>query len=116
MCVFCLCVDAKLGVFHYRSDKGQYKLNYTAAQQSCTAEGGSLATYTQLSYAQKVSKHNMDLCLSETCLCEWFYEGRPLVFFMVSFLYCNKFCVDIKAVIKLLKTHQGVTLLHWLTH
>ncbi|KAM4569636.1 stabilin-2 [Odontesthes bonariensis] len=45
--------DATLGVFHYRSDKGQYKLNYTAAQQACTAEGGSLATYTQLSYAQQ---------------------------------------------------------------
>ncbi|XP_040886255.1 stabilin-2 isoform X2 [Toxotes jaculatrix] len=45
--------DATLGVFHYRSVKGQYKLNYTAAQQACTAEGGSLATYTQLSYAQQ---------------------------------------------------------------
>ncbi|XP_026182637.1 stabilin-2 isoform X2 [Mastacembelus armatus] len=45
--------DATLGVFHYRSDKGQYKLNYTAAQQACTMEGGSLATYTQLSYAQQ---------------------------------------------------------------
>ncbi|XP_047431437.1 stabilin-2 isoform X2 [Mugil cephalus] len=45
--------DATLGVFHYRSEKGQYKLNYTAAQQACTAEGGRLATYTQLSYAQQ---------------------------------------------------------------
>ncbi|XP_039999160.1 stabilin-2 isoform X2 [Xiphias gladius] len=45
--------DATLGVFHYRSDKGQYKLNYSAAQQACNAEGGSLATYTQLSYAQQ---------------------------------------------------------------
>ncbi|XP_067346973.1 stabilin-2 isoform X2 [Channa argus] len=45
--------DATLGVFHYRSDKGQYKLNYTAAQQACTAEGGTLATYNQLSYAQQ---------------------------------------------------------------
>ncbi|KAM8740220.1 stabilin-2 isoform 1-T1 [Acanthopagrus schlegelii] len=45
--------DAKLGVFHYRSEKGQYKLNYTAAQRSCTAQGGSLATYNQLSYAQQ---------------------------------------------------------------
>lgn len=52
------CADATLGVFHYCSDKGQYKLNYTAAQQACTAEGGTLATYTQLSYAQQVSKHN----------------------------------------------------------
>uniref|UniRef100_A0A3Q3W761 Uncharacterized protein n=1 Tax=Mola mola TaxID=94237 RepID=A0A3Q3W761_MOLML len=45
--------DAKLGVFHYRSDKGQYKLNYTDAQRACTAQGASLATYTQLSYAQQ---------------------------------------------------------------
>ncbi|XP_042259475.1 stabilin-2 [Thunnus maccoyii] len=45
--------DATLGVFHFRSVNGQYKLNYTAAQQSCSAEGGSLASYTQLSYAQQ---------------------------------------------------------------
>ncbi|XP_072234103.1 stabilin-2 [Leuresthes tenuis] len=51
--------DATLGVFHYRSDKGQYKLNYTAAQQACAAEGGSLATYTQLSYAQQ---SGLNLC------------------------------------------------------
>lgn len=51
------CPDATLGVFHYRSEEGQYKLNYTAAQQACTAEGGRLATYNQLSYAQQVSEH-----------------------------------------------------------
>ncbi|XP_074554721.1 stabilin-2 [Halichoeres trimaculatus] len=45
--------DATLGVFHYRSAKGQYKLSYSEAQQACTAGGGSLATYTQLSYAQQ---------------------------------------------------------------
>ncbi|XP_037615817.1 stabilin-2 [Sebastes umbrosus] len=45
--------DAKLGVFHVRSGNGQYKLNFTAAQQACAAEGGSLATYDQLSYAQQ---------------------------------------------------------------
>ncbi|KAM7367455.1 hypothetical protein PAMP_015355 [Pampus punctatissimus] len=44
---------ATLGVFHYRSVNGQYKLNYSVAQQACSAEGGSLATYTQLSYAQQ---------------------------------------------------------------
>lgn len=54
ICVFNL--DSTLGVFHYRSASGQYKLNYTAAQQSCRAEGGTLATYTQLSYAQQVSE------------------------------------------------------------
>ncbi|XP_028254125.1 stabilin-2 isoform X2 [Parambassis ranga] len=45
--------DVTLGVFHYRSPKGQYKLNFTEAQQACSAEGGSLATYSQLSYAQQ---------------------------------------------------------------
>ncbi|KAM3858894.1 stabilin-2 [Diretmus argenteus] len=45
--------DATLGVFHIRSDEGQYKLNYTAAQDACAGEGGTLATYTQLSYAQQ---------------------------------------------------------------
>ncbi|KAK7896729.1 hypothetical protein WMY93_022054 [Mugilogobius chulae] len=45
--------DAMLGVFHLRSPKGQYKLNYTEAQQACSAEGAHLATYNQLSYAQQ---------------------------------------------------------------
>uniref|UniRef100_M4A4Z0 Stabilin 2 n=1 Tax=Xiphophorus maculatus TaxID=8083 RepID=M4A4Z0_XIPMA len=45
--------EATLGVFHYRSAKGQYKLDYTAAQQGCRAEGATLANYTQLSYAQQ---------------------------------------------------------------
>ncbi|XP_062239185.1 stabilin-2 isoform X1 [Platichthys flesus] len=45
--------DATLGVFHLRSDRGQYKLNFSFAQQACGAEGGALATYTQLSYAQE---------------------------------------------------------------
>lgn len=67
MCVLCLCADAKLGVFHHRSQEGQYKLNYTAAQQACTAEGGSLATYNQLSYAQQVSEQdNTFMCV---CVC-----------------------------------------------
>ncbi|CAN9508355.1 unnamed protein product [Ophioblennius macclurei] len=51
--------DATLGVFHYRSEKGQYKLDYAAARQACTAEGGSLATYNQLSYAQQAG---MNMC------------------------------------------------------
>uniref|UniRef100_A0A665V3G4 Stabilin 2 n=1 Tax=Echeneis naucrates TaxID=173247 RepID=A0A665V3G4_ECHNA len=45
--------DATLGVFHLRSVVGQYKLSFSAAQQICSAEGGTLATYTQLSYAQQ---------------------------------------------------------------
>ncbi|XP_051746711.1 stabilin-2 isoform X3 [Ctenopharyngodon idella] len=45
--------DKTLGVFHYRSSKGIYKLNYTMAQEACKEEGGTIATYTQLSYAQQ---------------------------------------------------------------
>uniref|UniRef100_A0A8D0DEB8 Stabilin 2 n=1 Tax=Sander lucioperca TaxID=283035 RepID=A0A8D0DEB8_SANLU len=51
--------DAKLGVFHVRSGDGQYKLNFSAAQQACSAEGGRLATYNQLSYAQQ---GGMNMC------------------------------------------------------
>uniref|UniRef100_H3C877 Stabilin 2 n=1 Tax=Tetraodon nigroviridis TaxID=99883 RepID=H3C877_TETNG len=51
--------DAQLGVFHLRSDRGQYQLNYTAAQQLCAAQGASLATYSQLSYAQQ---GGMNMC------------------------------------------------------
>uniref|UniRef100_A0A3B3XHF2 Stabilin 2 n=1 Tax=Poecilia mexicana TaxID=48701 RepID=A0A3B3XHF2_9TELE len=45
--------EATLGVFHYRSAKGQYKLDYKTAQQGCREEGATLANYTQLSYAQQ---------------------------------------------------------------
>ncbi|XP_041833045.1 stabilin-2 [Melanotaenia boesemani] len=51
--------DATLGVFHYRSKQGQYKLTYDAAQQACMAQGGRLATYIQLSYAQQ---GGMNIC------------------------------------------------------
>ncbi|CAB1345818.1 unnamed protein product [Coregonus sp. 'balchen'] len=52
-------MDSTVGVFHFRSTKGQYKLNYTSAQEACTGEGGTIATYTQLSYAQQVSTHTL---------------------------------------------------------
>ncbi|XP_061768066.1 stabilin-2 isoform X1 [Nerophis ophidion] len=45
--------DATLGVYHLRSEDGQYKLNYTSARSVCAATGGVLASYTQLSYAQQ---------------------------------------------------------------
>ncbi|KAM3587343.1 uncharacterized protein V6R79_002629 [Siganus canaliculatus] len=45
--------DAMLGVFHLRADRGQYRLNYTEAERSCRSEGGSLATFRQLSRAQQ---------------------------------------------------------------
>ncbi|XP_054623431.1 stabilin-2 isoform X2 [Dunckerocampus dactyliophorus] len=45
--------DVTVGVFHVRSEDGQYKLNFTAARSACAATGGVLASYTQLSYAQQ---------------------------------------------------------------
>ncbi|TSK13306.1 Stabilin-2 [Bagarius yarrelli] len=45
--------DKTVGVFHYRSPLGAYKLNYTSAQEACKMAGGTIATYTQLSYAQQ---------------------------------------------------------------
>ncbi|KAG7497480.1 stabilin-2 isoform X1 [Solea senegalensis] len=60
--------DSTLGVFHIRSDDGQYKLNFTAAQRACTVVGGTLATYNQLSYAQQGGL-NM-------CAAGWLDEAR----------------------------------------
>lgn len=51
--------DKTVGVFHYRSPKGQYKLNYTEAEQACSKDGATLATYIQLTYAQQ---GGMNLC------------------------------------------------------
>ncbi|KAJ8245363.1 hypothetical protein GJAV_G00269960 [Gymnothorax javanicus] len=45
--------DTKVGVFHVRSPLGQYQLNYTQAQEVCQSQGGVMASYTQLSYAQE---------------------------------------------------------------
>ncbi|XP_042336954.1 stabilin-2-like, partial [Plectropomus leopardus] len=60
--------DAKLGVFHVRSGDGQYKMNFTAAERACAAEGGTLATYNQLSYAQ-LGGFNM-------CAAGWLDQAR----------------------------------------
>ncbi|KAK6314887.1 hypothetical protein J4Q44_G00144160 [Coregonus suidteri] len=60
--------DSTVGVFHFRSTKGQYKLNYTSAQEACTGEGGTIATYTQLSYAQQAG---LNLCAAS-----WLDQAR----------------------------------------
>uniref|UniRef100_A0A8C7U1Y1 Stabilin 2 n=1 Tax=Oncorhynchus mykiss TaxID=8022 RepID=A0A8C7U1Y1_ONCMY len=57
-----------VGVFHFRSNKGQYKLNYTSAQEACTGEGGTIATYTQLSYAQQAGFN--------LCAASWLDQAR----------------------------------------
>lgn len=60
--------DATVGVFHVRSDKGQYRLNYTAARETCAGKGGTIATYTQLSYAQQAG---LNLCTAS-----WLDQAR----------------------------------------
>ncbi|XP_063303278.1 stabilin-2 [Pelobates fuscus] len=45
--------DTLVGVFHLRSTKGTYKFTFDEAAQGCTYEGGTLATYNQLLYAQQ---------------------------------------------------------------
>lgn len=47
-------LDATVGVFHLRSPLGQYKLTFDKAREACANEAASMATYNQLSYAQKV--------------------------------------------------------------
>ncbi|KAH0616983.1 hypothetical protein JD844_028519 [Phrynosoma platyrhinos] len=60
--------DATVGVFHVRSPKGQYKLTFSQANKTCADEGAEVATYTQLSYAQKASYH--------LCAAGWLADGR----------------------------------------
>ncbi|XP_066523931.1 stabilin-2 [Hoplias malabaricus] len=60
--------DKTVGVFHYRSPFGVYKLNYTQAQEACKQEGGTIATYIQLSYAQQAG-YSM-------CSAGWLAEAR----------------------------------------
>lgn len=47
-------LDTTAGVFHLRSPLGQYKLTFDKAREACASEAATIATYNQLSYAQKV--------------------------------------------------------------
>lgn len=47
-------LDTTVGVFHVRSPLGQYKLTFDTARATCASEAATVATYNQLSYAQKV--------------------------------------------------------------
>ncbi|KAG8439430.1 hypothetical protein GDO86_005587 [Hymenochirus boettgeri] len=49
--------DATVGVFHLRSPKGVYKYTYSEASKACIDESATLASYNQLSYAQKAGFH-----------------------------------------------------------
>ncbi|XP_006740287.2 stabilin-2 [Leptonychotes weddellii] len=60
--------DTTVGVFHLRSPLGQYKLTFDKAREACTNEAASMATYNQLSYAQKAKYH--------LCSAGWLESGR----------------------------------------
>ncbi|KAG8138247.1 hypothetical protein E2320_004156 [Naja naja] len=60
--------DATVGVFHIRSAKGQYKLTFADANKTCEDESATVATYTQLLYAQKAKYH--------LCAAGWLANGR----------------------------------------
>ncbi|CAH7321829.1 stabilin-2 [Phodopus roborovskii] len=60
--------DTTVGVFHLRSPLGQYKLTFDKAKEACVNEAASIATYNQLSYAQKASYH--------LCSAGWLESGR----------------------------------------
>ncbi|XP_064235981.1 stabilin-2 isoform X2 [Aotus nancymaae] len=49
--------DTTVGVFHLRSPLGQYKLTFDKAREACANEAATIATYSQLSYAQKAKYH-----------------------------------------------------------
>ncbi|CAJ0963806.1 unnamed protein product, partial [Ranitomeya imitator] len=59
---------ATVGVFHLSSSKGQYKYNFSEAIQACKDEDATMATYNQLSYAQKANYH--------LCSVGWLVGGR----------------------------------------
>ncbi|XP_045147126.1 stabilin-2 [Echinops telfairi] len=57
-----------VGVFHLRSPHGQYKLTFDKAKEACAKEGATVATYSQLSYAQKAKYH--------LCSAGWLESGH----------------------------------------
>uniref|UniRef100_A0A2K5ZG23 Stabilin-2 n=2 Tax=Mandrillus leucophaeus TaxID=9568 RepID=A0A2K5ZG23_MANLE len=60
--------DTTVGVFHLRSPLGQYKLTFDKAKEACANETATMATYNQLSYAQKAKYH--------LCSAGWLESGR----------------------------------------
>lgn len=58
--------DTTVGVFHLRSPLGQYKLTFDKAKEACANEAATMATYNQLSYAQKVGRQLADSVQTES--------------------------------------------------
>uniref|UniRef100_A0AAY5EJ47 Stabilin 2 n=1 Tax=Electrophorus electricus TaxID=8005 RepID=A0AAY5EJ47_ELEEL len=81
ICTMTGAVNKTVGVFHYRSPLGVYKLNYTQAQEACKQEGGTIATYTQLSYAQQAGY--------SLCSAGWLEQERVAYPMSYSHLKCG---------------------------
>uniref|UniRef100_A0A8C5UMP2 Stabilin 2 n=1 Tax=Malurus cyaneus samueli TaxID=2593467 RepID=A0A8C5UMP2_9PASS len=60
--------DSTVGVFHLRSPLGQYRMTYERAREACANESATVATYSQLLYAQKARYH--------LCSAGWLDGGR----------------------------------------
>lgn len=58
-------------MFHLRSPLGQYKLTFDKAREACAQEAATMATYNQLSYAQKVGFQSVDATQAESSGCTW---------------------------------------------
>uniref|UniRef100_A0A3B4H8E6 Stabilin 1 n=1 Tax=Pundamilia nyererei TaxID=303518 RepID=A0A3B4H8E6_9CICH len=56
------------GVFHLRSPKGRYQMNFSQADAECKAEGATLATVKQMGYAQQLGMH--------LCVAGWLDGGK----------------------------------------
>uniref|UniRef100_I3IVA2 Stabilin 1 n=1 Tax=Oreochromis niloticus TaxID=8128 RepID=I3IVA2_ORENI len=56
------------GVFHLRSPKGKYQMNFSQADAECKAEGATLATVKQLGDAQQLGMH--------LCVAGWMDGGK----------------------------------------
>ncbi|XP_007894517.1 tumor necrosis factor-inducible gene 6 protein [Callorhinchus milii] len=61
-------LEQAAGVYHRESRKGRYQLTFKDAKQLCKYEGGNLATYEQLMYAQRIGFH--------VCAAGWFDKGK----------------------------------------
>ncbi|XP_035131633.3 stabilin-1 isoform X1 [Callithrix jacchus] len=67
--------EKRAGVFHLQATSGPYGLNFSEAEAACEAQGAVLASFPQLSAAQKLGFH--------LCLMGWLANGsaaHPVVF------------------------------------
>lgn len=60
--------ENRAGVFHLRSPKGKYQMNFSQADAECKAEGATLATVKQMGDAQQLGMH--------LCVAGWLDGGK----------------------------------------